>query len=107
MGGGAGAGEGGWLDGVAGPEPSPEFAAMVAEEYRRRLESLEDETLRRVALPGFFREAGPRGLGRRAGLGPARGGPWPRIGGERGRPQGGTSVARGPDTYLLSVLYLG
>jgi DNA-directed RNA polymerase specialized sigma24 family protein len=43
---GAGAG----LDFLAGPEPTPEFAAMVAEEYRRLLEALDDESLRRVAL---------------------------------------------------------
>jgi DNA-directed RNA polymerase specialized sigma24 family protein len=34
---------------VAGEEPSPEFAAMVAEEYARRIDELEDETLRQVA----------------------------------------------------------
>ena len=38
------------LDGLAGPEPTPEFAAMVAEEYTRLLEMLGDETLRTVAL---------------------------------------------------------
>jgi DNA-directed RNA polymerase specialized sigma24 family protein len=31
-------------------DPSPEFAAMVAEEFQRRLDGLPDETLRRVAL---------------------------------------------------------
>jgi DNA-directed RNA polymerase specialized sigma24 family protein len=31
-------------------EPSPEFAAMLAEEYQRRLESLGDEVLRQVAI---------------------------------------------------------
>jgi DNA-directed RNA polymerase specialized sigma24 family protein len=40
---------GGGLDRLPGPDPSPEFAAMVAEEYRARLEALGDETLRRVA----------------------------------------------------------
>ena len=35
---------------VAGPEPTPEFAAMVAEECRRLLETLGDETLRQIAL---------------------------------------------------------
>ena len=30
--------------------PTPEFAAMVAEECRHRLDGLRDETLRRVAL---------------------------------------------------------
>src|SRR5271157_207499 len=34
---------------IIGSEPSPEFAAMVAEEYHRRLEGLGDETLRRIA----------------------------------------------------------
>jgi DNA-directed RNA polymerase specialized sigma24 family protein len=38
------------LDRVIGSEPSPEFAAMVAEEYRRLLDGLGDEALRRVAL---------------------------------------------------------
>jgi hypothetical protein len=37
------------LDQIIGSEPSPEFAATVAEEYGRRLDSLEDETLRRIA----------------------------------------------------------
>jgi len=37
------------LDQLPGPEPTPEFAAMVAEEYRLRLEALGDETLQRVA----------------------------------------------------------
>ncbi len=37
------------LDRIIGSEPSPEFAAMVAEEYHRRLEGLGDETLRRIA----------------------------------------------------------
>jgi len=37
------------LDRIIGSEPSPEFAAMVAEEYQRRLEGLGDETLRRIA----------------------------------------------------------
>jgi DNA-directed RNA polymerase specialized sigma24 family protein len=34
---------------VVGPEPTPEFAAMVAEEYRRLLEVLGDPELRRIA----------------------------------------------------------
>ncbi len=38
------------LDQLAGPEPTPAFAAMVAEEYSRLLEMLGDETLRTVAL---------------------------------------------------------
>src|SRR5262245_3293721 len=38
------------LGDVPGREPTPEFAALVAEECRRRLDGLRDETLRRVAL---------------------------------------------------------
>jgi DNA-directed RNA polymerase specialized sigma24 family protein len=38
------------LDQVMGAEPTPEFAAMVAEEYSRLLEKLDDDELRRVAL---------------------------------------------------------
>ena len=37
------------LDPLIGSEPSPEFAAMVAEEFRRRLESLNDPVLRLIA----------------------------------------------------------
>jgi DNA-directed RNA polymerase specialized sigma24 family protein len=40
----------GLFDRVAGAAPTPEFAALVAEEYRRRLDALPDETLRRVAV---------------------------------------------------------
>ena len=47
--GGAGS-ELGFLDGLAGSEPSPEFAVMVAEEFRLRLDSLRDDSLRRIAL---------------------------------------------------------
>jgi DNA-directed RNA polymerase specialized sigma24 family protein len=43
-------GIGGGIEGVVGDEPTPEFAAMVAEEYRRLIEALGDETLRRVAI---------------------------------------------------------
>jgi DNA-directed RNA polymerase specialized sigma24 family protein len=39
-----------FLDGLVGSEPSPEFAAMVADEWRQRLESLPDDSLRRIAL---------------------------------------------------------
>jgi DNA-directed RNA polymerase specialized sigma24 family protein len=39
-----------FLDSLAGPEPSPDFAALVADEWRHRLESLRDDSLRRVAL---------------------------------------------------------
>jgi DNA-directed RNA polymerase specialized sigma24 family protein len=35
---------------IVGDEPTPEFASMVAEECRRRLESLRDESFRQVAL---------------------------------------------------------
>ncbi len=38
------------MEEVIGPEPSPEFAAQVAEEYGRRLNGLPDESLRLVAL---------------------------------------------------------
>ena len=38
------------LDQVVGAEPTPEFAAAVAEEYRRLLDALDDDGLRRVAL---------------------------------------------------------
>ncbi len=38
------------LERIAGTEPTPEFAAMVAEEYRRRLDALEDDALRQVAV---------------------------------------------------------
>ena len=37
------------LDRIIGNEPSPDFAAMVAEEYARRLDRLSDGTLRRIA----------------------------------------------------------
>ena len=35
---------------AVGSEPTPEFAAMVAEEYRRLLERLGDDVLRKVAV---------------------------------------------------------
>ena len=38
------------LDLLAGPEPTPEFAAMVAEEFQRLLDALEDDGLRDVAV---------------------------------------------------------
>lgn len=38
------------LEMIAGDEPTPEFAAMVAEEYRRLLDALEDDGLRQVAI---------------------------------------------------------
>ena len=37
------------LDRIVGSEPSPDFAAMVAEEYARRLDKLSDATVRRIA----------------------------------------------------------
>jgi DNA-directed RNA polymerase specialized sigma24 family protein len=51
---------------VAGREPSPEFAAQMAEECRRLLDRLEDETLRRVAsrkMEGHTNEEIARELG--------------------------------------------
>ena len=42
--------DGAGLDQVVGHEPTPQFAAMVADECRRLLAALGDETLRRVAL---------------------------------------------------------
>lgn len=45
----AGSGPAG-LDQFVGPEPPPEVAAMVAEEFQRLLDALGDETLRRIAL---------------------------------------------------------
>ena len=38
------------LDQVPGAEPTPEFAAMVAEQYQRLLDSLGDEALRSIAV---------------------------------------------------------
>ena len=41
-------------------EPTPEFAAMVAEEYRRLLDRLDNDVLRRVAIlrmEGFTTDA--------------------------------------------------
>jgi DNA-directed RNA polymerase specialized sigma24 family protein len=66
----AGPGEG-LLDRVAGTAPTPEFAALVAEEYRRRLAALPTEHLRRIAalkLEGYSNEeiAGRIGLGLRS-----------------------------------------
>ena len=48
-----GAGPGGGpagLDALVGSEPTPAFAALVAEQYRRLLEGLGDASLRRIAL---------------------------------------------------------
>jgi RNA polymerase sigma factor (sigma-70 family) len=38
------------MEQVVGDEPTPEFAALVAEEYERLLATLDDEVLRRVAV---------------------------------------------------------
>jgi RNA polymerase sigma factor (sigma-70 family) len=38
------------LDQIVGAEPTPEFAAQVAEEYERLLEALADDTLRQIAV---------------------------------------------------------
>jgi len=38
------------LASALGSEPTPEFAAMVAEEYRRLLDRLDDDVLRKVAI---------------------------------------------------------
>lgn len=46
----------GGLDGLHDPEPGPEFAALAAEELRRLLDLLGDDSLRRIAvwrLEGF------------------------------------------------------
>ena len=63
--------EGDLLDHLAGTAPTPEFAALVAEEYRRRLAVLPEAALRRVAelkLEGYSNEeiAGRIGLGLRS-----------------------------------------
>jgi len=42
--------EDGLLARALGSEPTPEFAAMVAEEYRRLLDRLDDDVLRKVAI---------------------------------------------------------
>jgi len=41
---------GGGLDQLPGPDPTPEFAAMVAEQYQHLLDLLGDETLRSIAV---------------------------------------------------------
>jgi DNA-directed RNA polymerase specialized sigma24 family protein len=43
-------GHGRTLEQIAGSDPSPEFLALVSDECRQRIESLPDESLRRVAL---------------------------------------------------------
>jgi DNA-directed RNA polymerase specialized sigma24 family protein len=42
--------ETGGIDALVGPDPTPEFAAMVVDEYRRLLEMLADDGLRQVAV---------------------------------------------------------
>jgi DNA-directed RNA polymerase specialized sigma24 family protein len=65
-----GMGMGAALGDIPGAEPTPEFAAMVADECRCRLDGLRDETLRRIALlkmEGYTNEevAGKLGCGLR------------------------------------------
>jgi DNA-directed RNA polymerase specialized sigma24 family protein len=67
--GGAGDGIDG-LDQIIGPEPTPEFAAMVAEQYQILLDALEDESLAQVArwrMEGYTTDeiAGRLGCARR------------------------------------------
>jgi DNA-directed RNA polymerase specialized sigma24 family protein len=50
---------GGGLEHIAGPDPTPELAAMVAEQYRDLRARLEDDSLRQVLdlrLEGYSRE---------------------------------------------------
>jgi DNA-directed RNA polymerase specialized sigma24 family protein len=64
-GGGAVANDSG-LDQVAGPEPTPEFAAQLTEEYERLLDRLPDAGLRAVAqwkLEGYTNDEIARKLG--------------------------------------------
>ena len=47
------------LDAIVGPEPTPEFAAMVIEQYHSLRDGLGDDTLRQVLdlrLEGYDRE---------------------------------------------------
>jgi DNA-directed RNA polymerase specialized sigma24 family protein len=67
---GGNAGEPAALELIVGNEPTPEFAAELAEEYQRRLDQLGDESLRRVAqlrLEGYDYDqiAGRLGVARR------------------------------------------
>ncbi|MGP0068028.1 MAG: ECF-type sigma factor [Isosphaeraceae bacterium] len=51
--------DGNGLDGIIGPEPPPELAAMVIEQYQSLRDRLEDDTLRQVLdlrLEGYDRE---------------------------------------------------
>jgi DNA-directed RNA polymerase specialized sigma24 family protein len=57
---------GGPLDRIIGREPSPQFAAIFAEEVRARLDQLGDDTLRKIALrkmEGYTNEEIARELG--------------------------------------------
>jgi DNA-directed RNA polymerase specialized sigma24 family protein len=47
---GAAPGDDAGLDAVIGAEPTPDFAAQVAEQYRRLLDLLGDDELRRIAV---------------------------------------------------------
>ncbi len=63
--------DGDMLDQMVGTAPSPAFAAMIAEEYRQRLDALADEQLRQVAvlkMEGYRNEeiAAQLGLGLRS-----------------------------------------
>jgi DNA-directed RNA polymerase specialized sigma24 family protein len=58
IGGGSAEGEAA-LDRLVGPDPTPEFAALVAEQYRRLRDALGDDSLRQVLdlrLEGYDRE---------------------------------------------------
>jgi DNA-directed RNA polymerase specialized sigma24 family protein len=55
------------LNGFAGPEPSPELAAMVVEEYQRLWTRLGDDSLRLVldlSLEGYTKEEIAEQIGR-------------------------------------------
>jgi DNA-directed RNA polymerase specialized sigma24 family protein len=54
------------IDGVIGDEPTPEFAAIVGEEYERLMQQLKGEMLRKVAelkLEGYTNQEIARQLG--------------------------------------------
>lgn len=55
-----------FMDGIAGSEPTPEFAVQVAEQYQRLLDRLPDDELKRVAvmrLEGFTNDEIAENLG--------------------------------------------
>jgi DNA-directed RNA polymerase specialized sigma24 family protein len=58
---------GGGLGQVPGPEPTPDFAVMVAEECQALLDALGDEVLRRVALAKLEGHSNEE-IGRRLGI---------------------------------------